>query len=92
MSYNTFARMAHDGDLQQRMIASAAQEGVEEPQSWVLSNIWQLVTTGTLSTDYQYAIDVHRVDRPGYYEDIVNDGAILSVIQARIAALAEPPA
>lgn len=81
MSYNTIATMARDGDLQQRLIACAATEGIENPQNWVLGNNWKLAATPGFADAYQYAVDVHN-GRPGYYDDVINDQMILSAVQA----------
>ncbi len=89
MSYNTIATMAHDGDLQQRFIACAAQEGEADPVSWVLGSIWTLVSDQAAIDSYQYAAD-QGLAAPGRRSDVVNDAKILSIVQARRAALATP--
>lgn len=90
MTYNlnTIATVANDGDLQQRFIACAAQEGVANPEAWVTTNKWELaaqdVSVGGLLDAYQYVIDTD----PNHYKDwgrdpgIINDAMILSVVQA----------
>ena len=91
MSYNTIARAALDGDLQQRLMAAAAQEGHPSPQSFILGNIWTIVANPGIADPYAYALG-NRVDRPGAYDDVVNDATILAVVQPLVQAdLAEPP-
>lgn len=85
MSYNTIARAAHDGDLQQRFIACAAREGIEDPQSWVLSNIWQLVADPGVANSYESASQTGLAEI-GKRDDVVTDGTILAVTQARRSA------
>jgi len=90
MSYNTIARAAHDGDLQQRLTAAAAQEGHPTPQAFVQQHIWQIVAEPGIAEPYAYALG-NRVDRPGSYDDVVNDATILAVIQPLVIAdLADP--
>lgn len=85
MSYNTISVMARDGDLQQRFIACAAQEGIENPQNWVLTNIWQLVSSPGLAGSYSYAVDTTTINQNpnvGQRDDVINDATILSAVQA----------
>lgn len=85
MSYSHIARCAQDGDLQQRLIACAAQEGHPNPQGFVLGNIWAIVSNESIAAPYAFALG-NRIDRPGYYDDVVNDATILSVIQPMVVA------
>lgn len=85
MSYNTIARAALDGDLQQRLTAAAAQEGHPTPQAFVQSHIWTIVADPGIADPYAYALG-NRVDRPGAYDDVVNDATILAVIQPLVQA------
>lgn len=89
MTYNTIATMAADGDLQQRFIGCAAQENVENPDTWVLANRWELVTDTGIEAAYRSAQETGLAGI-GKREDVITDGAILSIVQAQIAA--EPPA
>lgn len=90
MSYNTIVHMAHDGDLQQRFIACAAQEGIDQPDAWVLTNKWALVASDSQAVaDYAYAMDLDNagIGQYGKREDIINDAKLLAIVQARVAAL-----
>lgn len=91
MSYNTIVHMAHDGDLQQRFIACAAQEGIDQPDSWVLTNKWALVASDPQAiADYAYAEDTDNqgLAQYGKRDDVINDAKILAIVQARVGALA----
>lgn len=88
MSLNTIVHMAHDGDLQQRFIACAAQEGIDQPDSWVMMYRWLLVRDTEAVAAYQFAVDGDH-DRIGSYgkrSDVINDAKILSIVQARRTA------
>lgn len=90
MSYNTIARAAHDGYLQQRLMTAAASEGHPNPQQFVLSNVWRIVADPGIADPYAFALG-NRMDRPGMYDDVVNDATILAVVQPLVQAdLAEP--
>jgi len=79
MSFTDLARSASDGDLQQRLIAAAAAAQHPNPQTLVLSKIWQIVSDAAISDAYSYACG-NRVDRPGFYPDIISDQVIADVI------------
>lgn len=93
MSLNTVSTMAHDGDLQQRFIACAAQESIEHPEDWVRDNIWQLVADTDAVASYQYSLDgpTGWLGQIGKRDDVINATKILSIVQARKTALAQPP-
>lgn len=89
MSYTDLARSANDSDLQQRLIAAAAAEGHPDPQTLVLSKMWQIVSDPAISEPYAYACG-NRVDRPGFYGDIVSDEVISTVIGPLVASEVAP--
>lgn len=94
MSYNTIARAALDGDLQQRCIAAAAAEGHPTPQAFIQTKMWDIAADPSVADPYAYAIG-NRIDRPGHYDDVVNDPTILAVIQPLVQAdlaATQPPA
>lgn len=94
MSYNTVVVMANDGDLQQRFIACAAQEDLPLPDSWVYTNRWTLVSMDPDAVaSYAYAMDTDNdgIGSYGKRSDVINDGKILSIVQALKAQLAPPP-
>lgn len=85
MSYNTIARAALDGDLQQRLKAAAAQENHPDPHDFVQRHLWEIVSEPGIADAYAYAMG-NRVDRPGFYDDVVNDATILAVVQPLVIA------
>lgn len=90
MSYSTIALSARDGDLQQRLIAAAAAEQHPDPQTFVLSNIWAIVSKPDIADDYAYAWDSKRRDI-GADATVITDAKILAVIQPMVIAdLATP--
>lgn len=85
MSYSTIARAAQDGDLQQRLIAAAAAEGHPDPSSFILARMWTIAADPSISDPYAYAVG-NRVETPGRWDDVVNDAAILAVVQPLVTA------
>ena len=85
MSYNTIARCAEDADLQQRVVACAAQEGVEGPDSWAAGHRWKFAANPDVAAPYAYAME-QGLANPGKRDDVINDNIILSVVQALRAA------
>lgn len=90
MSFTDLARSASDGDLQQRLIAAAAAEGHPNPQTLVLSRIWEIVADPAIAAPYAYACG-ERMDRPGFYPDVITDEVISSVVGPLVAAEVTPP-
>jgi hypothetical protein len=89
MSYATISRCAQDGDLQQRLIACAAQEGHPEPQSFILGQMWTIASNPSIADPYAYAVG-QRIDRPGKYDDVISDSVILGVVQPLVQAALQP--
>lgn len=85
MTFNTIATMAADGDLQQRFIGCAAQEDIETPDTWVLAHRWELCTDTGMESAYRSAQET-GLAAIGKREDVITDGAILSIVQAVHAA------
>lgn len=85
---NTVIAVANDGDLQQRISAIAALEGIPSPDSWVAERRWELAakdtTEGGLLDAYQYAIDTdpNHFRRLGRDPGVVSDAKLLAVVQA----------
>lgn len=80
MSYNTIARCANDGDLQQRVTACAAQEGIDNPNSWAVSHRWNFAANPDVANAYSYAVG-QGIEAPGKRDDVINDNVILTVVQ-----------
>lgn len=85
MSYNTIARAALDGDLQQRLKAAAAQENHPDPHGFVQRHLWEIVSDPGIAEPYAYAMG-NRVESPGKWDDVVNDATILAVVQPLVQA------
>lgn len=87
-SYSTVVAVANDGDLQQRLIACAAIEGIENPDQWVAANRWRIAAHDTAANGlldaYQYAVDTDPNNYKALGRDpgIINDSMIGSVVQA----------
>lgn len=86
MSYNTIAQMAQDEALLLRVTACAATQRIPNPANWALVNSWALAATPGWDKDYAYAVDVGNKN-PGWDGAVINDGAILSGVQARLQTL-----
>jgi cellulose synthase/poly-beta-1,6-N-acetylglucosamine synthase-like glycosyltransferase len=82
MTYNTIATMREDAALSRRLIACAAEEGKGNlsPDSWVLQNIWLIVTAPGWEEAWEYAA-AQGVENIGASESVITDEMILSVIQ-----------
>jgi hypothetical protein len=96
MSYNTMVKMANDEALRARVVACAAKEGVADPNQWAADNMWKLVIDDGWIASYDYALGlnatalagsnpVNLID-PGYADSVIDDAAILSVVQPRVLA------
>lgn len=87
MSYNAISAMAHDGELRNRVVACAAQEGVTYPSMWADQYIWNVVSPTDWTQAYKYALDSGN-QKPGYDEAVITDGMILASVQAQITRIA----
>lgn len=95
-NYNSTSQMVASESLRRRVTAAAAGEGVLAPEQWTTDQMWFLASNTEWVEAWAYAKDSETLDhnpdtgaRPG----VINDTMILSVVQARIAALGtkEPP-
>jgi hypothetical protein len=85
MTYTSIEEMAGSPSLAARIIASAAQEGQQDPANFVRDNIWLIVSKDTgWASAWDYARDNETDDdnpdtgrRPG----VISDAMILAVIQ-----------
>jgi hypothetical protein len=84
MSYQYVVRTADDGDLQQRIAAAAALEGVEEPVAWAVARRWKFAAMPGWADAYESAV-ISFIDRPGLRPGAISDAMILSAVQAVIA-------
>lgn len=81
MSYLAVFEMHDDPDLQGRITAAAAMEGMEWPDGWVARRRWQLVAHADWATAWAYARDV-GTETPGADPGVITDQMILSTVQA----------
>lgn len=87
MSYTTTATMARDGYLHERFTAAAATLDLDgtDPHTWVMANIWALISHGNIAGDYAYAEDAKTINvnpNTGQRDDVINDAAILAAVTA----------
>lgn len=85
-NYNSTRQMVESDSLRARVAAAAAGEGILSPEQWAADQMWFLANDPGWVDSWSYAKDVETLDnnpdtgaRPG----VINDGAILAVVQAR---------
>lgn len=81
MSYFTQARLAADGAIRERTIACAVSIGVDEPQGWAISHMWQLSAVPGWDEAYEAALNAKNPS-PGEDESVITDAMILAAVQA----------
>lgn len=85
MSYTSIVEMANSSSLIGRLTAAAAGEGIANPEQWVRTNLWKIVSSPGWADDWQYASDTSTVNTNpdlGIRNDVINDSKILSAVQA----------
>lgn len=85
MSYQAVVEMAGSNSLLNRIAACAASEGQTEPTSWAQANIWTICSAPDWDDAWAYAKDTETVNMnpdTGARNDVINDGMILSAVQA----------
>ena len=77
-----------DGDLQRRLRAVAASMGIENPQGWVESRLYELAAApvnengDTVGSVYEYAAATYKpAPRPGENPAAVTDGFLRHAIE-----------
>ena len=92
MSYEHVVAPANDGDPHSRIAACAATEGVEgDPLAWAVSRRWRFAAQPGWADAYHSAL-VSFIDRPGLRPGAIQDGMILSAVQAIIVEDSATPA
>lgn len=81
MSYNTAADMAEDYDLNRRLTAAVAAEGILDPKGWLYPRNWQVVSQPGWDAAWASAVQ-GGVAHPGKDEAVITDGMILAGVQA----------
>jgi len=85
MSYSAIVDIANSHTLMQRIVAAAAQEGIDNPEAWVSTNRWKLAATPNWAADWAYAKDTATANvnpDTGARVDVIDDAKILSAVQA----------
>lgn len=81
MAYEHVTTLRNDGDLQQRLIACAATEGIPAPDHWVYERMWEFATQAGWADAYHSAM-LSFIDRPGLRPGAISDQMILSAVQS----------
>lgn len=81
MAYEDVSKLAHDGNLRERLIAAAALEGIADPEQWVDAHRWEIAAQPGWATAYASAVAAF-IDMPGLRPGVIEDAMILSAVQA----------
>lgn len=81
MAYEDVSKLAHDGNLRERLIAAAALEGIADPEQWVDGKRWDFAAQPGWADAYASAI-ASFIDMPGLRAGVISDAQILSAVQA----------
>lgn len=81
MSYTTIAQMKDDTALRKRINACAANEGIQEPETWVNVHAWEFATQPGWAAAWDSAVET-GIENPGRMETVISDAQILSAVQA----------
>lgn len=91
MSFSALADMRRSASLNERIVACAAQEGIDNPDQWVAMNSWNIVARTDWVSAWAYAVESYLPDnnpdtgaRPG----VISDTMILTAVQAVLSASA----
>ena len=90
MAYQTVVSMSGDQDLLYRIAACAAEQDAAYPVAWAQNHIWHVCARTDWQDAWQYAVDT-GVQDPGQNAGVINDGMILSAVQARITETRPTP-
>lgn len=80
MTYRTQAILAQDFDLQQRVQACAATQGLGTVPDWAADHMWELSASPGWDAAYASALEA-RVEGPGNSESVITDAMILAAVQ-----------
>jgi hypothetical protein len=89
--YNSVADMAEDLDLNRRLTAAVAKEGILDPKGWLYPRNWQVVSAPGWDAKWDSAV-ASGIQYPGKDEAVITDGDILSAVQAIITSEIPPEA
>ena len=81
MSYSDVAALHEDTDFGRRVVACAATEGADNPQTWANTNLWAVSAAPGFGDAYASAL-ASGVERPGNDPAVITDAMILGAVQA----------
>ena len=81
MAYEDVSKLAHDGNLRERLIAAAALEGIADPEAWVDGKRWEFAAQPGWADAYASAVATF-IDLPGLRPGVITDAQILAAVQA----------
>lgn len=87
MAYEDVSKLAHDGNLRERLVAAAALEGIPDPEQWVAQRRWEIAAQPGWAAAYASAVETH-IDLPGLRPGVISD----DMIQAAVASVMESEA
>lgn len=85
MTYSALSNMRRSASLQERLVAATAQEGITDPDQWVVTHSWEIVARTEWVARWNDAeINYNPTFNPdtGARPDVITDGHILAAIQA----------
>lgn len=85
MSYSSIVEMASSEGLIGRLIACAADEGVDYPEQWTRANTWKLAATTGWGAKWDSALASPSPNvnpDTGARNDVITDQDILAAVQA----------
>ena len=87
MALSTIDDLAQDSDFRRRVQIAALQQGIPYPDTWAMSNVYQVASAPGFEEAYAAAqADPYQV-RNGENPAVISDGQIL----AAVYAIAHPP-
>jgi len=94
-SYLSISQIAADSDMNDRVRACSAQQGVEDPGGWTLAHQLKWASSPSWGEKWDSALASHPPDPdnpyyPGADPAVISDADILSTVQLLIAADPEP--
>ena len=94
MTYQSVVVMAGNQTLRARVVAAAADAGLEDPLSFVDRNMWHIVSYDGFAEAWDFATNnYNRNFNPdtGMRDDVINDDMIAASVAARLADVTDRP-
>jgi len=79
-AYLTISVIAQDLNMQNRVIACAAQQRIGDPQFWAINHSYQWASSPTWAEKWDYAV-ANNNPEPGADPAVITDGDILATVQ-----------